>query len=94
MTVDLPVASPVLIHGDDDEIVHFGFTRQQLKTAFAQVCDMANWKNPIASVIDLANVQVTMAAISFYTASLASVELLPDGRCSVKAAGYYAACGA
>jgi hypothetical protein len=83
----------VPLAGDDDEIVHLGYSRKELLVAFTPVCDQANWKKPIAGEIDLADVQVTVAAIAFYTGSLASVQLLNTGRCRISAAGYYLTCG-
>lgn len=88
---DLTVARLAI---NEDEPIHFGYSRNQLKEAFDRVANRDNWKSPIDNIVALADVQVTMAAISFYTGSLPAVTLLPDGLCAVQAIGYYLAVGA
>ena len=68
---------------------------EQFRKAFEKVQDRRDWKAPIETVVPLAEADLTLDAIEFYTATrgrLVKLEYLPDGRMGVllKADGYRA----
>lgn len=54
---------------DDTQIIHDGYTRTQLKTAFERVQNNENWKMPTNRIIvdTEAEAKVIVSAIAFYT---------------------------
>ena len=73
----------------DQEAVHRGFTRPELDKAFKAVHDPSDWKAPIESIVDRDDVFATLAAIEFFTATEAVVEI--DGRdLVIRSIGYRA----
>jgi len=74
--------------------IHDGYTKSELKAAFAKVCDQKDWKRPINSVVEVKDVDVTAKAIVFFTATEARFFKILDGenkgKMSVVAKGYRA----
>lgn len=78
-------------------------TRGQLSEAFDRVSDPLNWKNPIDRVVSIADAReraMIEEAVVFFTGSRPTFTKVnrpasggPDNY-RVKAAGYYATCGA
>lgn len=58
-----------------NEVVHNGYTRNQLKEAFDAVSDPKDWKGPIVATMRGEAVLVVVAAIEFYTATTPRVSL-------------------
>lgn len=86
---------------DVDVVVHDGYTRRQLGDAFNMVRPERHWKDAIDATIsvDRATLRAISSAIVFYTGSVASIHLVsgdPEGaaRWRIRAAGYFATCGA
>jgi len=76
-----------------DRSVYGNFTIADLREAFDRVSPK-NWKDPIACSCNGGTVNLVCAAISFFTGSVAHVEV--DVRTMtyyIEAEGYYAACG-
>ena len=76
-------------------------TRAELSALFDKVADKAHWKNQIDAEVVLAPAQLSMMfeAVVFFTGSVPDVTYLADvpgglRRYRVKAAGYFATCGA
>jgi len=65
------------------------FNEAELKAAFDAVKGH-DWKGPIVANIDVADLEVTLAAITFYTATDAKVYPSHGDTCIVEAAGYRA----
>jgi len=61
-----------------NEIVHCGFTREELKAAFDKVADKADWRGPICAVIPAKDWPVTHAAIGFFCATDSNREVVDD----------------
>lgn len=61
---------------EDGQIVHKGFTREQLDQAFDLVCNPDDWKDVIDAHVSEGMVEVTVAAIEFFTAT--EVLVTPD----------------
>jgi len=55
--------------------VHKGFTRDELSAAFDRVKDPADWRAPISAVVPGQVIDVTEAAIEFFTAIRPEVRL-------------------
>jgi hypothetical protein len=53
--------------------VYDGWTRKQLKDAFDKVCDPKDWKAPIYARVMRKNIDVTLAAIAFFTGTSGGV---------------------
>lgn len=69
------------------------FTVGEMRAAFDKVCDKRDWKNPIRAVIADEAIEVTVAAIEFFTASKAKVTAMlgfGEGMSYLIAEGYYA----
>jgi hypothetical protein len=74
-------------------------TRGDLSDAFDHVADKSNWKLPVRATIDTRKVSLEMVkeAVVFFTGSVPTFSQLGrDGQpfFQVRAAGYYATCGA
>jgi hypothetical protein len=66
------------------------FPREQLEHAFKNVQDKKHWKNPINSCVRSEDVEITMEAIAFFTATEATLgENLGNGWYKISAPGYY-----
>lgn len=75
------------------------YSREELLDAFNMVCNKANWKMPIhGEMIDKRDIDITREAIIFFTGSVPTfTQPFNNGfesQVIVKAAGYYAVCGA
>jgi len=57
------------------EIVHAGFSRGELKQAFDNVSDPEDWRAEIDAVVLGPQIDVTIAAIDFFTATKPQVSL-------------------
>ncbi len=73
---------------------HGPFSVYEMDVAFTRVQDKDHWKNPVNAVVEADEVEVTRAAVAFYTGSEAHFEAREDGRVNVWAEGYYNAVGA
>ena len=77
------------MNGDNYEFM--GFTEPELKEAFDKVIDPDDWRGPIHTVVHNDDLDVTEAAILFYTATEPEVRWLwtPDDRkWEIKSVGY------
>lgn len=76
------------LSSEDDQVVHRGFTRDQLSRAFDLVCDPDDWKAEIHTLVPVEDRDVTVAAIEFYTGT--GVEIGPEnqGHVEVYSTGY------
>lgn len=71
-------------------------TRGALTVAFKKVEPPANWKMPIAAVIQEPSElerEMIAEAVVFFTGSVPKFSPVAGGKCLVQAAGYYAAVG-
>jgi hypothetical protein len=66
-----------------------GFTEPQLRAAFEKVEDKTNWKNPIKAYIKPEEIEITKAAIEFFTATQATFKNIDINKVWVEAPGYY-----
>ena len=71
-------------------------TRGELKAAFDQVANDANWKLPVNAIVVADEFELAMIkeAVVFFTGSVAKFKPLAGGRFRVTASGYYRAVGA
>lgn len=76
---------------DAEEKVFKGYTEAELKAAFEKVCDPHDWKDPIVKRVPTNKMDLTIAAIEFYTATEVKVTALA-GRddVTVESIGYRA----
>lgn len=82
-------------HTETDRSPWGEFTIADLRVAFDAVAPADNWKNPICATVPAAALAITCAAIVFFTGSVPTVRSAAAvGSMEVRAAGYYAACGA
>ena len=66
------------------------YTHEEMSRAFDNVKDQKHWKNPINSCVRAEDVEVTMEAIVFFTATEATLgENLNNGWYKISAPGYY-----
>jgi hypothetical protein len=80
----------------------FEYTRAELSALFDRVADADHWKNPIDAVVDVAGDRELVGifqAVEFFTGSKPTAQAvrggtLPGCRYRIKAAGYFATCGA
>lgn len=79
---------------NDDQPIHLGYSRNQLKDAFNKVQNTDNWKNPISALIKTEDVSIIDAAIGFYAGGGAVYKNCGGGFTRVMAPGYYATIGA
>lgn len=56
------------------EKVFGGYTKNELEEAFNKVRDPKDWKNPIFKRVWLPKLSVTLAAIIFFTGTVAKVQ--------------------
>ena len=73
----------------EQEEVFRGFTLKELHDAFDKVKDPKDWKNPIRHTIDLSEINVTAAAIEFFTATDSTCQSSKDRKVVIEAPGYY-----
>ena len=103
----MPQISQVLEDLNDqivDRISGCDVRRAEFEAAFNRVADKANWKNPIDATVIVMNgaeLEILLRAIEFFTGSRATTEILRAGTLGgtsatyrIRAAGYYATCGA
>jgi hypothetical protein len=80
-----------------DRIFGRDVTRGDLSVAFSRVENKENWKLPIDTRIEIQtdfDMESIRRAVVFFTASEPTFEPLGKHRYRVRAAGYYAVCGA
>jgi hypothetical protein len=77
-----------------DEQIHDGYKIGDLRLAFHNVKDAANWKDPISAGCRTHEKDVTAKAITFFTGSVARFTRLRGDIWLVEADGYYRAIGA
>ena len=70
--------------------LQYGYEIAVLEAAFDEVCDRADWKAPIKSIVRSEDLAVTIAAIAFYTATSTSVDVSSYDRFVVNSVGYRA----
>jgi hypothetical protein len=56
-----------------NDVVYDGWTRRELKNAFDKVCDPGDWKAPIHARVMRKDIDVTLAAIAFFTGTSGGV---------------------
>lgn len=79
---------------DMERKLTMGYGEPALRAAFDKVKNKDHWKLEIRAVIPATELDVTSAAVSFYTGSALQVmRQFKNGRVRVWAAGYYAAVG-
>ena len=65
------------------------YTRSELRAAFEKVEDKSDWKNPIDATIDVAELDVTVNAIRFFTGTESNWQLIPNtSQVRIRAIGY------
>jgi len=67
------------------------FSREELTKAFDEVKNKDNWKQPISAWVHLSNLEVTLEAIKYFTATEGRIVRTSTDECSVliHADGYY-----
>lgn len=68
------------------EKVYKGFTEKELRNAFDKVKDPTDWRNPIYRRVWIKKIDVTVAAIEFFTGAEVKKKLHPSGN------DYYVEC--
>jgi hypothetical protein len=77
------------------ETTHAGYFISELRAAFHRVADEENWKLPVDTTVAKAEVAILTVAIPFMTGSVPTFRRIgKTSAFAVRAAGYYAACGA
>lgn len=71
-----------------------GYSPKQLNEAFAKVSNKTNWKLPIDTVVEKADIKILTAAIPFFCGSVPMFTPVEGGKVRVEADGYYADIGA
>ena len=73
--------------------IQVGFTLAELKDAFDDVANAADWKGPIRATVGLDMLAVTLLAVEFFTATRCEIVRVSDvvaGAVEIRADGYRA----
>jgi len=70
----------------------YKFGRDELQAAFTAVADPQDWRRPIRTFIDAADLEITKEAVAFFTATTLKVAATcpGTGRLAIAADGYRA----
>ena len=78
----------------DNMVVFEGYTRGELKSTFDLVCDKDNWKMPIDTIVQAANLGLVCIAIAFFVGDYPEIERDEGSYYRVRSDGYYNLIGA
>lgn len=90
-----------VLFADWSEVLHRGFTRAQLDSAFSALHGLKHWKDAIDAEVRTEDLGLALAALEFYTGcsiNSGSIRVLAvegsDDTLFIRCKGYYAVCGA